>query len=250
MELYRKYLLIGGMPEAVLKFIETSDFNQVNNVQQSILTTYRADITNYAGKDQVLVKRIYDAIPSQLGKQDKRFVLASIEKGASKRKFEDPTQWLVDSGLAYYSFNTSAMDLPLSSTENRNLYKLYMADVGLLSQLLLKGIQFEVLQGNININEGALTENYVACSLAAKENQLHYYDKKSKHELDFILEDNGKILLLEVKSGNDYDKHASLDYAIEKFPEKISKALVLCKDNIQCVNNNIFYIPLYMTMFL
>lgn len=246
---YRQHLVVGGMPNVVQTFIDNADFGNVLNVQRSILTTYRADITNYAGKDQVLVKRIFDAIPSQLGKQDKRFILASLEKGASMRKYEDPTQWLIDAGIAYYSFNVSDFALPFTATENRRLFKLYMVDTGLLSSLLLKGIQFDVLNGNIGVNEGALTENYIACSLSSKGIPLHYYDKKSRQELDFIIEDNNQITIIEVKSGSDYKRHASLDAAIKANPEKIERSIVFSPYNIES-QNDVLYLPLYMSQFL
>lgn len=246
---YRQHLVVGGMPNVVQTFIDNADFGNVLNVQRSILTTYRADITNYAGKDQVLVKRIFDAIPSQLGKQDKRFILASLEKGASMRKYEDPTQWLIDAGIAYYSFNVSDFALPFSATENRRLFKLYMVDTGLLSSLLLKGIQFDVLNGNIGVNEGALTENYIACSLSSKGIPLHYYDKKSRQELDFIIEENNQITIIEVKSGSDYKRHASLDAAIKANPEKIERSIVFSPYNIES-QNDVLYLPLYMSQFL
>lgn len=248
-QFYRQLLIVGGMPDAVKTFIENPDFGNVLKVQRSILTTYRADITNYAGKDQVLVKRIFDAIPSQLGKQDKRFILASLEKGASRRKYDDPTQWLIDAGIAYYSFNTSEFALPFTATENRRLFKLYMVDTGLLSNLLLKDLQFNVLNGDIGINEGALTENYVACSLSSKGIALHYYDKKSRQELDFIIEENNKISIIEVKSGADYKRHASLDAAMEAFPSKIGRAIVFSPYNVER-SQDILYLPLYMSQFL
>ena len=127
---YREYLVVGGMPEAVQKYVTNPDFNEVVKIQRSIMTTYRADISNYAGRQASLVKRVFDALPSSLAKQDKRFVLASIEKGASMRKYEDPTQWLIDAGIAYYSINTNTLELPFEATENRKLFKLYMVLVG------------------------------------------------------------------------------------------------------------------------
>ena len=248
-QFYRQHLVVGGMPEVVKTFIENPDFGNVLKIQRSILTTYRADITHYAGKDQVLVKRIFDAIPSQLGKQDKRFILAHLEKGAAMRKYEDPTQWLIDAGIAYYSFNTSNFDLPFTATENRRLFKLYMVDTGLLSNLLLKNIQFDVLNGNIGVNEGALTENYMACLLSSKGATLHYYDKKSRQELDFIIEENNKISIIEVKSGSDYRRHASLNAAIMAFPNKIGRSIVFGPCNVER-HEDILYLPLYMAQFL
>lgn len=246
---FREYLVVGGMPEAVQTYVDMDDFRHVTTVQQAILTTYRSDISKYAGKDQPLVKRVFDAIPSELGKQDKRFVLADIERGASRRKYEDPTQWLIDAGIAYYSFNTSAFELPFEANENRKLYKLYMVDTGLLSRLLLNGLQFNVMNGAIDINEGALTENAVACALAANSHSLHYYDRKSKQELDFIIQKDNKITILEVKSGDNYTRHSSLDVAMRMYPDKIGQSIVICKSNVY-KENDILYMPLYMAMYL
>ena len=246
---YRQYLVVGGMPEVVNTYVNNIDFNSVTHAQESILTTYRSDITNYAGKDQVLVKRVFDAIPSQLGKQDKRFILADLEKGASRRKYEDPTQWLIDAGIAYYSINTTAFSLPFSATENRKLYKLYMVDTGLLSSLLLKNIQFKVLQGDMSVNEGALTENYVATMLSSKGHSLHYYDKKSKQELDFIIEEDNNITIIEVKSGADYQRHSSLNAALSQYSDLINRAIVFSPYNVEH-KNGVLYLPLYMAQFL
>lgn len=246
---FREYLVVGGMPEVVQAYVDYDDFRYVTDTQKSILTTYRAYISKYAGKNQTLVKRIFDAIPSQLGKQDKRFILADIEHGASRRKYEDPTQWLIDAGIAYYSFNTAAFELPFEATENRKLYKLYTVDIGLLSRLLLNGLQFNVMNGDIDINEGALTENAVACALTSNSYSLHYYDRKSKQELDFIIEKNNKINIIEVKSGDDYTRHASLDAAIKLYADKIGQSIVLCKSNVY-KDKDILYLPLYMAMYL
>lgn len=245
---YREYLVVGGMPEVVQKFVTDPDFQKTLKLQKNILTTYRSDITNYADNQQVLVKRIFDAMPSELGKEDKRFVLANLEKGASLRKYEDPTQWLVDAGIAYYSINTRSFELPFEAVENRRLFKLYMVDTGLLCSSLLKNMQFQVMNGDISINEGALTENFIAATLSAKQIPLHYYDKKSRQELDFVFPENGKISIIEVKSGDDYKRHASLDAAIREHNSEIERAIVLCKGNV--AKDDVLYLPQYMAMFL
>jgi hypothetical protein len=242
---YREYLVVGGMPEVVQQFVSNPDFSEVVKTQLSILSTYRADITNYAARQAPLVKRIFDALPSQLGKADKRFVLSTLEKGASLRKYEDPTQWLIDAGLTYYAFNTSAFELPLEANENRRLYKLYMVDTGLLCSQLLNNMQFDVLNGDVDINEGALTENYVACVLASNDISLHYFDKKSKLELDFIIADDNAITIIEVKSGADYKKHPSLNSARVAYGSSINRSIVFSKNNLE-VGDGILYLPLYM----
>lgn len=137
----------------------------------------------------------------------------------------------------------------MSFSEKRNLYKLFLFDTGLLCNLSLKGMQFQVLNGEIGINKGALTENYVASELSKKGIPLHYYDRKSKMELDFIFQENSKLSIIEVKSGNDYKRHASLDTALETTPETINRAMVFSKSNT-AQEGQIIYYPLYMTIFL
>lgn len=246
---WREYLVVGGMPDVVQTFVSQDDFGHVVQTQRSIMATYRADIAKYAGKDKVVVRRIMDAIPAELGKQDKRFILANLEKGASRRKYENPTQWLVDAGIAYYSFNTKAFELPFEASENRSLYKLYLVDTGLMSSMLLRNMQLQVMTGDIGINEGALVENQIACTLASKAIPLHYYDKKSRQELDFVYSDNGKINIIEVKSGKDYHRHVSLDAARESFGNTIGSSIVFGPCNIEH-SDNTTYLPLYMAMFI
>ena len=201
MERYRQYLIVGGMPEVVMTYLENEDFTKTINNQKDILSGYRNDISKYAGNEKVLVKSVFDAIPGQLSKQDKRFVLASIEKNASRRKYGAPTQWLVDAGMAYYSFNVGSFELPFPIHENIRLYKLFFVDSGLMCAMMLNNIQAQVLTGDIFVNEGALAENYVACELFKHGVSLNYYDRKSKHELDFVFPENNKISIIEVKSG-------------------------------------------------
>ena len=246
---FRKYLIIGGMPEVVNNFVLNGDINKVTQIQSNILGGYRNDIAKYAGKDKILAKRVFDSIPEQLCKKDKRFVLADLEKGASQRKYGDATMWLVDAGIAYFSFNVSALELPLAFSEKRNLYKLFMLDTGLLCSLCLPSMQFEVLNGIIDINEGALTENFVASEMIKRGKQIYYYDKKSKQELDFVFLDNNKISIVEVKSGKDYKRHASLDAAIANKNNNIGRPMVFSRFNVE-EDNGVIYYPLYMTMFL
>lgn len=249
MDRYRQYLVVGGMPEVVATYISNEDFGKTITNQKDILAGYRNDISKYAGNDKMLVKSVFDAIPGQLSKQDKRFVLASIEKNASRRKYGAPTQWLVDAGMAYYSFNVGSFELPFPSHENMRLYKLFFVDSGLMCAMVLNGIQAKVLTGDIFVNEGALAENYVAGELSKHGVSLNYYDRKSKHELDFVFPEDDKITILEVKSGKDYKKHVSLDMAQSLFSEKINRRIVMSCNNLE-VEDGVLYLPFYMSMFI
>lgn len=249
MERLRQYMIVGGMPEVVATFLSNNDLSRTTQIQKDIINSYRDDISKYAGKDKQTAKLVFDAIPLQLCKEDKRFLLSDIEKGASQRKYGDATQWLADAGVAYFSYNTKTFELPFAFNEKRNLYKLFMLDTGLLCNLSLPGMQFKILNGELSINEGALTENYVAGELKKKGFTLNYYDRKSKQELDFVFQENQGISIIEVKSGNDYMRHASLNAAIRLFNDKIERSIVLSKFNVH-ERDGIIYYPLYMTMFL
>lgn len=249
MDRYRQYLIVGGMPEVVATYLANEDFNKTVTNQKDILTGYRNDISKYAGNDKMLVKSVFDAIPGQLSKQDKRFVLASIEKNASRRKYGAPTQWLVDAGMAYYSFNVGSFELPFPSHENLRLYKLFFVDNGLMCAMMLGNIQAKVLTGDIFVNEGALAENYIAGELTKHGVSLNYYDRKSKHELDFVFPEGNKISIIEVKSGKDYKKHTSLDMAQSNFADKINRMIVISGNNVEYENGTL-YLPFYMSMFI
>lgn len=249
MDRYRQYLIVGGMPEVVATYLDNEDFNKTITNQKDILTGYRNDISKYAGKGKLLVKSVFDAIPGQLSKKDKRFVLAAIEKNASRRKYGAPTQWLVDAGMAYYSFNVGSFELPFPSHENLRLYKIFFVDSGLMCAMMLDNIQGKVLTGDIFVNEGALAENYVAGELTKHGISLNYYDRKSKHELDFVFPEGNKISVIEVKSGKDYMKHTSLDVAQSLFSDRINRRIVMSGNNLKS-ENGVLYLPFYMSMFI
>ncbi|MDR1061104.1 MAG: AAA family ATPase, partial [Clostridiales bacterium] len=196
MDMFRKYLIVGGMPAAVSAFLENDDLSQTIRRQNIILTNYRDDIAKYAGREKDRAKAIFDAVPEQLNQKSKRFHLAALEKGASARKYAQATNWLADAGIAYHCFNISNIALPLSFSEKRNLYKLYMLDTGLLCAMSMSGIQSALLAGDIKINEGMVAENYVAAALAKKGIPLYYYDKKTRAELDFVFNDGGSLSVI------------------------------------------------------
>jgi len=250
MKIYREFLVVGGMPAAVTAFLENDDLSQTIRIQNSILDSCRDDISKYAEKEKILVKNMFDAIPEQLNRKNKRFILADLEKGAAARKYKNASMWLSEAGIALNCFNVNALETPLRLNEKRNLYKLYMLDTGLLCAQGMKGMQSELLGGNIDINEGGITENAVAAELAKKNIPLYYFDKKGRAEIDFVLTENKGLSAIEVKSGKNYKTHASLNNACEMSQEKINRRIVFSKYNTETGENGVIYFPLYMSMFI
>lgn len=250
MKAYREHLVVGGMPAVVKTFMENDDFSKVLKIQHGILNSYRDDISKYADREKIMIKKMFDTIPEQLNKKNKRFFLAALEKGATAKKYENAFMWLTEAGIAYNCFNVSALEAPLGFNAKRNLYKLYMLDTGLLCAQGMRGVQTLLLSGNIDVNEGGITENAVGVAMAKKDMPLYYYDKKSRSELDFVFVENGGLSVIEVKSGRDYKRHASLDRAPEDARGKINRRIVLSKYNVEMGANGVIYYPLYMAMFL
>ncbi|MBR1514638.1 MAG: ATP-binding protein [Bacteroidales bacterium] len=249
MKHYREYLIVGGMPEVVATYNNNPDFAATLLQQRKIIQSYRDDIAKYAAEQKTKAKRFFDAIPSELSKQKKRFILKNMEQTASMQKYEDAASWLDDAGVAYFCYNLHSLALPFEQEENRSLFKVYLLDTGLLCALWNDNIQLKVMQGEIDINEGALTENFVAAELRKHGWKLHYYDRKSRQELDFLLAENNKVTIVEVKSGDEYQRHASVDTALREQSEKIGKVMVMSKFNLENTEN-ILYVPLYMAAFI
>ncbi len=249
MKYYREYLIVGGMPQVVFTYISNPDFAVTLTQQRKIIQSYRDDIAKYAAEQRTKAKRFFDAIPSELSKQKKRFILSSMEKSASMQKYADTATWLEDAGVAYFSYNLHALNLPFEQEENRSLFKVYLLDTGLLCAMWNDDIQLKVLKGELDINEGALTENFVAAELRKHGYHLHYYDRKSRQELDFVLAENNRVTIVEVKSGNDYRRHASVDTVLAEQHNQIGKVMVFSKFNL-LQEDNVLYFPLYMASFL
>ena len=249
MKHYRNFLVVGGMPKVVATYLDNADFNEVVRQQRVLVDSYRLDIAKYAGGQKTKAKRFFDAIPSQLSKAHKRYILSDLEKSGNMQKYGDAAQWLNDAGVAYFCYNTHSLELPFEQYENLNLFKVYMLDTGLLCSMWSGNIQWQVMQGEIDINEGALTENFIANELVKRGHRLHYYDHKSRNELDFLLAEDNQLTILEVKSGSSYKQHTALDNAILDQPKRISRAIVLSRFTSE-KENFIEYLPLYMIMFL
>jgi len=247
--LYRDYLIVGGMPKVVSTYLENPDFSETLRQQRSLIDSYRADIAKYAASTKTRAMHFFDAIPSQLSKERKRFILSDIQKHNSMQKYEDAAQWLSDAGIANFCYNTHVFSLPFEQYENLNLFKVYLLDTGLLCAMWSDNVQLQIKQGDLSINEGAVTENFVANELVKHGHTLHYFDRKSRNELDFIIGNRGKIDVIEVKSGKDYQEHTSLDNIKSSESDLVGNCTVLSKFNSSYVNG-INYLPLYMAMFI
>ena len=249
MQLINLYLIVGGMPAAVQAYIDSNNMQHVMNVQRNILQLYKKDIAQYDLKRKLYLQDIFDLIPSELNAQNKRFILKDINRNIKFSRSENDFLWLSDAGVALPVYNVEAPCAPLILNKQRNLFKLFQNDVGLLACQYSNGIQLDILNGESQLNFGAIYENFVAQELNTNAYALYYYNSKKYGELDFLIEDNGQLTAIEVKSGKNYRKHNALDKCMECEDFHIQRAIVLCHDNVQ-VEDDVTYMPIYMTMFM
>lgn len=248
-KLFYSYLVVGGMPETVQIYIDTHDIARVIRNQRSILDLYRLDIAKYASdNDKAKIKAIFDSIPAQLNDKNRRFKINSIHPDARLLRYEDSFNWLADAGVALPCYNVTEPQAPLGLNEKRNLFKLYMNDVGLLCAACMENVQFDLLMGNVEINMGSILENVFAQNLKSNGFKLHYFDSKKIGELDFVLQNGLSTVLLEIKSGNDFKKHPAMDHALETKQWKFEQTIVFSKSNVE-EEEEILYLPWYMIMF-
>ena len=248
-KLFYSYLVVGGMPETVQIYVDTHDIAKVVLNQRSILDLYRLDIAKYASENKkVKIKAIFDSIPAQLNEKNRRFKLNSINASARHIRYEDSFNWLADAGVALPCYNVTEPQAPLQLSEKRNLFKLYMNDVGLLCASCMENIQFDLLMGNVDVNRGSILENAFAQNLKSNGFELHYYDSKKIGELDFVLQKGLHTELVEIKSGNDFKKHLAMDHAMKVEQWKFEKNIVFSKSNVE-EDGEILYLPWYMILF-
>ena len=250
-DLYRQYLIIGGMPEAVQKSLDArNDLGAVRQVQVDLLALYREDISKYAGKRALQVKAIYDAMPSQLSKENKRFQLKALKDGARLERYANDFAWLVAARSALKVVNVADPRPMLARTEERERFKLYLSDVGMLFACYPAEIAMAALTGSKAVNFGAVYENAVAQELAALRSPLRYYHNSRKGEVDFLIETKkGTVLPVEVKSGKDYKLHTALNNLLGTPEYGIDEAIVLSEANVSQGRREgkpVHYLPLYM----
>lgn len=247
------YLATGGLPDVVKTFIKSGNLLDVHEIQKNIVNLYKGDFSQYEHNDRKLkIIEIYDSIASQLNKQNLKFVFTYLNKELKFDRYENSFLWLKDAGVAYPIFNVSEVKPPLLISKEKNSFKLFSNDVGLLNSyysLTIKQAIFEKNTANL-MNLGGLFESFVASELKANGFEPFYYRSKNIGEIDFLIEKNNKIIPLEVKSGSDYKKHTSLNKLLAStYSTNLTTPYILSTNNLE-VNNEITYLPIYMLGFL
>ena len=249
MELFRLYLVVGGMPAAVMSYIDTNNLQRVLAVQEDIIRLYKRDIAQYDPDNKLSIEEIFELIPPELSAMNKRFILKRLNENAKFERYQNSFLWLKNAGVAVPVYNVEEPKIPLLLSRSRNLFKLFQSDVGLLAAQYADGIQLKIITGDKNINFGSVYENAVAQELIAHWITPYYFNNKKQGELDFVIELNGTVLPLEVKSGKDFTSHRALNNVLGNPEYGINEAIVFNNENLK-VNGNVIYAPIYMVMFL
>ncbi len=256
MNLFRRYLLVGGLPAAVNEYLDSHNIVKVRNVQENIRSLYEVDATKYE-KDSnktLLIRRIYNMIPSQLENKKKRIIIKDIQNKIGDRfdNYLDEFEYLISSGTALEVSAISNPKYPLAESAHKNLMKLYLNDVGLLTMLLYKNSIRPVISDEDSVNLGSVYESVVAQELKAHGHKLFYYDNKQRGEVDFLIDDYSSttILPIEVKSGKDYTRHSALNNLLKVRDYDIASGLVLSNSREIKTVGNVSYMPVYYVMFI
>ncbi len=249
MELFRLYLVVGGMPAAVSKYIDSNNLQEVTTVQQDIIRLYKRDIAQYDPENKLYIEEIFSLIPPELNAKNKRFILKRLNENAKFERYQNSFLWLKNAGVALPVYNVEEPKMPLLLARSRNMFKLFQNDIGLLATQYAEGIQLRIIKGDKNINFGSIYENAVAQELIAHNIEPYYYNNKKRGELDFVIELNGEVLPIEVKSGKDYELHRALSNIMDCEEYDLPEAVVFNNDNLK-VDGKIVYAPIYMVMFL
>lgn len=256
MDLFRRYLLVGGMPDAVNEYLASHNIVKVREVQESIRDLYGVDASKYEennGKN-LLIRRIYDMIPSQMENKKKRVVVKDIQGLTGDRfsRYQDEFEYLISSGITLSVHAISYPHYPLKESVQKNLLKLYMNDVGMLTSQLYRHNLRPILNDERSINLGAVYENVVAQELKAHGHTLFYYDNRQKGEVDFLIDDYDQlsVLPIEVKSGKDYTIHSALNNLLSVPEYHVLSGIVLSNEREVKTNGKVVYMPIYYVMFM
>ena len=257
MRRFREYMLVGGMPQAVAKYVTTNDFAAVDAVKRGILRLYAEDISKFAGSDAPRVRGIFNQIPGQLAKKEKKYFLSAVDADARMREYAESFRWLEESRIVNIARNATDPNVALSMSEDYDTQKLYAADTGLLVTQAFESrpyteneIYRALLLDRLSVNEGMIAENVVAQMLMAGGDELFFYSRNGKQgdvermEIDFLVRRGDKICPVEVKSAA-YQQHASLDKFRSRFGARLGKATILYAKDVM-VKDGIVHLPIYM----
>lgn len=256
MDYFRKYLLVGGMPSAVNTYLSEHNMVSVRNIHRDISLLYKNDAAKYESESlrKLKIQRIYDMVPSNLEKVKKRIVAKEIElkKGKRMTDYQDEFEYLISSGITLEVQAISKPSYPLVENSGKNLLKLYMSDIGLLTGILYHNDVQPIMNDKCGVNLGSVYENVVAQELKAHGFKLYYYDNKKNGEVDFLIDsvDLLSVLPIEVKSGKDYYIHTALNNLLKVEEYKISNGIVFSNEAKVYTNGNVIYMPIYFVMFL
>ena len=237
------------MPRAVQVYMDTNDLNQVAEIHEMIVRLYKQDFTKYEERDKLKLREIYDAMAGELDSKNKRFRINALGTGMSYDRVENAFLWLKEAGVALPVYNLKEPKLPFAISVNRSLFKLFYSDVGLLTSRYSPSVKLQVLEKNRSINNGALFENFAAQELAAHGEELYYFNSKKQGELDFVIELDGKVCPIEIKSGKDYKRHCALENVLGDANYEIGKAFIFSDQNTQRDGRKC-YLPIYLLMFV
>ena len=253
MDMFRKFLLVGGLPDAVNAYISTKNIRAVRDVQNEIHDYYAADASKYDEENRLKIRRVFDLIPSNMENKKKRVVAQSIEnkKGKTFGDYADEFEYLISAGIALNVQAISNPTFPLIESSGKNLLKLYLNDVGILTSILYGNNIRAVLDDEKSINLGSVYETVVASELIAHGHKLFYYDNRSRGEADYLIDDYDSLsaVPIEVKSGKDYTVHSALNAFVQNEDYHVKKAFVVSNERTVTQKGKITYIPIYYIMF-
>ena len=248
--LFFVYLIVGGMPDAVKKYIETKDIREVDKIQRDIVELYKEDFSQYEHEDKKLkLKSIYEIVPAELNKQNKKFVFTMLDKELKFDRYENSFLWLKDAGVVIPVYNAASPVIPLLASKSSNVFRLFSSDIGLLTSAYPAETKIELISQNGEVNNGAHFENAVAQQLLANGFEPYFCKKKNVGELDFLIEMGGKVVPIEVKSGKNYKSHKALDNYLDVSEYHLERAYVFSTSNVE-KEENIIYLPIYMSYLL
>lgn len=250
MKLFKRYLVVGGMPQAVNEYVESGNISRVGEIQRDIINFYKRDFTKYESEDNSLkLATVYDLIPAELLKQNRRFNYADIKKGLRFESVENSFVWLYKAGVVLHAFNATDPRVGLKMNEKSSLVKLYYSDVGLLTYACGEPMRKNILFDDKGPNLGGVYENAVIQELVSCGHEVYYYNSKRLGELDFLMECGTGVLPIEVKSGKDYYVHSAINNVLKVEDFGIEEAIVFTGHDLS-VNMNITYYPVYMAGFM